>query len=114
MVDDLIAALESPAAGGYKAYRQGSVNDYPPAFFTFWNAETEAVRFTNNRERLVRWVFAVCAYSSDPAEPYAMIGAAKAALNAAGFKATGKGYDVASDVDTHTGRGIDVEGWDDP
>ena len=47
-------------------------------------------------------------YSNDPELTYSLLAEAREALKAAGWICQGKGYDVQSDEETHTGRGLEV------
>lgn len=108
MKDLLIQTLQPL---GYKIIQQGSLNKdeaYPESFFTFWNNEVPGDEFYDNEEHSYIWNFDLNFYSSDPELVNTKLLDAKVALKAAGFIVTGKGYDVASDEPTHTGRGINV------
>lgn len=108
MKDLLIKTLESL---GYPIFQQGSLNEdepYPESFFTFWNNDTNGNEFYDNNEHSYIWDFDLNFYSSDPDLVNTKLLEAKALLKKVGFTATGKGYDVASDEVTHTGRGINV------
>ncbi len=108
MKDLLIETLEPL---GYPIRLQGSLGEneaYPESFFTFWNNDTSGDEFYDNEEHSYVWDFDLNFYSSDPALVNAKLIEAKALLKAQGFIVTGKGYDVASDEPTHTGRGIRV------
>lgn len=98
-------------AFGFPVFLQGSLQEsepYPDSFFTFWNNETTDESFYNNVETAVTWDFDLNFYSCDAALVNSMLLQAKAALKADGFIVSGRGYDVASDEPTHTGRGINV------
>lgn len=108
MKDLLIEALEPL---GYPIILQGTLGEneaYPESFFTFWNNDTEGNEFYDNVEHGYVWDFDLNFYSSDPALVNTKLLNAKTALKAKGFIVSGKGYDVASDEPTHTGRGIHV------
>ena len=47
-------------------------------------------------------------YSSDPELTYSVLLDARSALKAEGWICQGKGFDVQSDEETHTGRGLNV------
>lgn len=107
MVDRLLAVLEG---FGFPVYRQGSLTgDYPPAFFTFWNNDSDDDVFYNNKAEATLWDFSVNFYSNDPAQVESGLKAAIKALRDAGFLVSGKGHDVGSDEKTHTGRGVNVQ-----
>lgn len=103
--------IETVSALGYPVCQQGSLGpdeDYPESFFTFWNNSADGDSFYDNDEHSVVWDFDLNFYSSDPALVNSELLRAKRLLKKAGFIVTGKGYDVASDEETHTGRGIRV------
>lgn len=108
MKDLLIEILES---FGYPVILQGSLNKdeaYPESFFTFWNNDSyDGSHYDNNAVNNV-WDFDVNFYSTDPALVNSILIEAKTKLKQQGFIVSGKGYDVASDEPTHTGRGINV------
>lgn len=104
----LIQTLQSL---GYPVFLQGSLEEdapYPESFFTFWNNYADGEAFYDNDEHFYVWDFDVNFYSSDPALVNSKLLEAKGLLKAQGFIASGKGYDVASDEPTHTGRGMNV------
>ena len=108
MIDLLITTLEPL---GYPIIKQGTLGEsesYPESFFTFWNNDVPGNEFYDNEEHSYIWDFDLNFYSSDPALVNSKLLEAKTALKAKGFVVTGKGYDVASDEPTHTGRGINV------
>ena len=108
MEDNLIEILST---FGYEVYRQGSMSDdeeYPETFFTFWNNDSPDHSHYDNSEYGTAWDFDVNVYSTDPALTYSVLADARIALKAAGWIISGKGYDVASDEPTHTGRGINA------
>lgn len=108
MKDLLIQTLEPL---GFPIFLQGSLGPdepYPESFFTFWNNDTAGGEFYDNEEHNYTWDFDLNFYSTDPELTNTKLMAAKTLLKAAHFIVTGKGYDVASDEPTHTGRGIHV------
>lgn len=108
MKDLLINILES---FGYPVFLQGSLSEneaYPESFFTFWNNETPDGSHYDNEAINYVWNFDVNFYSIDPDLVNTMLLNAKALLKQNGFIVGGKGYDVASDEPTHTGRGMNV------
>lgn len=104
----LITLLES---FGYPVFLQGSLSEdeaYPESFFTFWNNETpDGAHYDNDAINYI-WNFDVNFYSTDPQLVNTMLLNAKALLKQNGFIVGGKGYDVASDEPTHTGRGMNA------
>lgn len=106
MIDKIIETLE---AIGYPAYLQGTLlpeESYPESFFTVWNNASTGTSFYNNREYGVIWDYSVTIYSTSPTIVNSALLEAKRALKAEGFTVSGAGYDIPSDIDTHTGRTI--------
>ncbi len=91
--------------------QQGSMADdeqYPDHFFTFFNNESYDIAFYDNSETRTVWDFDLNFYSIDPALVNSVLREAKPLLKEKGFIVGGAGYDVISDEETHTGRGINV------
>ena len=108
MEDLLIHMLEE---FGYPVFRQGSLSEndeYPDHFFTFWNNESSDGSHYDNDAASTVWDFDVNFYSINPSLTYSKLDEARSKLKAAKFIISGKGYDVASDESTHTGRGINA------
>ncbi len=96
----------------YPIYLQGTLGEdepYPESFFTFKNIETFGNEFYDNNEHSYIWEFIVAFYSSDSNLVNTKLLEAKKQLKKEGFIVSGKGYDVASDEATHTGRAIIVK-----
>lgn len=108
MEDRLIELLES---FGYPVIRQGSMSEdepYPDNFFTFWNNDSSDGSHYDNEVASLVYDYDVNSYSSDPSLTYSNLRDAITLLKSEGFIISGDGYDVASDEDTHTGRGVNV------
>lgn len=108
MKDELISILES---SGYPVMLQGSLGTnkkYPDSFFTFWNNETSDGAHYDNFALNTIWDFTIYFYSTDPTTVNTVLEATKKKLQKTGWIVGGKGYDVASDEKTHTGRAVDV------
>lgn len=108
MVDELITILSGINSN---VYRQGTLNPdeaYPESFFTFWNNDSPDHAYYDNTDYGTAWNFAIYFYSTDPVEVYTAIESARTALKAAGWIVPSKGFDVVSDVSTHTGRGLQI------
>lgn len=108
MEDALIQILEQ---FNYPVYRQGSMSNddtYPSTFFTFWNNDSPDHSHYDGKEYGTAWDYEINVYSDDPELTYSVLAEARAALKQAGWITIGKGYDVASDEVTHTGRGLEV------
>lgn len=106
MKTELINLLET---FGFPVFLQGSMNDdedYPSSFFTFWNFETPEDRHYDNEASRAVWGFWVYFYSDDPSLVDTKLEEARKLLKTNGWIIDGKGEDVASDVETHTGRMI--------
>lgn len=107
MEDYLINMLET---FGYPVRRQGSLGEgeaYPENFFTFWNNESHDHYYDNKAAKTV-YNYDVNFYSTDPVETYEKLREATGVLRRAGFIISGDGYDIGSDVKSHTGRGCNV------
>lgn len=108
MEDKLIEILET---FGYSVVRQGSLGpdeEYPDSFFTFWNNDSPDHAHYDNAEYGTEWDFDVNFYSVDPEKTYKVLADARIKLKQNKWIIPGKGYDVASDEVTHTGRGMRV------
>lgn len=96
---------------GYPVYRQGSMSNdeiYPETFLTFWNYDSPDHSHYNNSEYGVVWSYNIYVYSSDPSLTYSVLQDARTALKKAGWICIGRGFDVQSDEETHTGRGLEI------
>ena len=109
MENALIAILESFK---YPVIRQGSLpasKAYDPTFITWWNTAEDGMSFYDNEaEGLVVYEYDVNVYSESPNMAYSLLYDIRAALKSAGWIILSRGYDVASDEPTHTGRGMHV------
>lgn len=108
MEDSLIEILES---FGYPVYRQGSMSDdavYPETFLTYWNNGSPNHSHYDNDEYGTAWDYNIYVYSSDPELVYSVLMQARKALKEAGWVTPSKGFDVASDEASHTGRGLEI------
>ena len=92
-----------------KIMEQGSMapdEQYPARFFTFWNHSTPARKHYDNAAESFVWYVDVNFYSTEHADVYSTLAAAIEKLQAAGWKVGERGHAVASDHNTHTGRGF--------
>ena len=108
IVEELLDTLE---AFQYPVYRQGSMSDeeeYPETFFTFWNNDTPDHSFYDNESYGMEAYYSIYVYSSDPEKVYSLLSQARKDLKEKGWIAQGRGFDAASDRETHTGRGLNV------
>ena len=106
MEDLLISTLE---ALGYPVRLQGSLlpkEPYPDHFFTYWNDSADGASYYSNNESAILWAYSLNFYRIDPLLTNTVLLQAKALLKSAGWVVSGAGYDVPSDENTHTGRGI--------
>lgn len=106
MEDALLAILETFKV---PVYRQGSMSDkdvYPETMITYWNNDSADHAYYDNKDFGTAWDFNIFVYSEDPAVPYTLIASIRAALKAAGWIVPSKGFDTASDTETHTARGL--------
>lgn len=104
MKQALIDILETFCPG--KVYLQGTMNEaeaYPESFITFFTTSTENGKDFDNNTVEINWLFTVIYYSEDPALVNSKPAEIRAALKQAGFIPDGAGYDIPSDVPTHTG-----------
>lgn len=109
MEDNLINLLQT---FGYPVFRQGSLTEneaYPDTFFTFWNNSEDGLSYYDNDVVIVDYDFSVNVYSTDPEMVYSLLAEARKLLKANGWIIVARGYDIASDEITHTGRGFEVE-----
>ena len=108
MKEQLIEILSS---FGYPVFLQGSLAQdelYPQSFFTFWNNDTADQNHYDNNAIAYVWDFDVNFYSTDPTLVNSVLIQVKQTLKANNWIVGGKGYDVASDEPTHTGRGMNA------
>ena len=97
---------------GYPVFQQGALGEneeYPDTFFTFWNNSSNDRSHYDNEAVNYVWDFDLNIYSIDPSLVNSLLLEAKEKLIKEGFIVNGKGYDVASDESTHTGRGINIK-----
>ena len=102
-------AIETLKAICPRIFEQGSLaphEPYPARFFTFWNPATSDYKHYDNAANGIVWELDVNFYSTDPLDIYSTIPQAIEALRALGWVITGAGHAVASDYNTHTGRGF--------
>lgn len=91
---------------GQTLFLQGTVNpslSYPAEFVTFWVNYTDDVSFYNNGVSKTAWNVSVILYANSATVVNEKPSTIISALKAAGFIPQGKGQDVLSDEDTHTG-----------
>ena len=96
---------------GYPVKLQGSLQPnepYPDHFFTYWNDSADGASFYSNTEGAILWAYSLNFYSTNPELAQTVLLEAKKRLKAEDFIVSGAGYDVPSDEETHTGRGISL------
>lgn len=76
---------------------------YPDEFVTFWTDYTADNSHFDNGVNSVDWHFTVILYSDDPATIMSRAKEILENLRAAGFIPQGRGQDIPSDEETHTG-----------
>lgn len=106
MLQSLIELLETY---DLPVHRQGSFSrteEYPKAFFTWWNPDTEDISYYDNAPDATVWDVDVNFYSVSPKQVYETIDDVISKMKEAGWIISGRGYDVASDEPTHFGRGF--------
>lgn len=112
MEDTLITLLST---FGYPVIRQGSLAPdapYPPTFFTFWNNSEDGETYYDNATASVLYDFNVYVYSDNPNTVYNLLDEARELLKNNGWLLTRRGFDIASDEITHTGRGMELQKLD--
>lgn len=95
----------------FPVYLQGSLNvdaKYPNSFFTYWNFESPEGHFYDNKAHGVIWGFWVYFYSNNPRTVETETNAIINLLKENGYVVDGRGEDVSSGRETHTGRMITV------
>ncbi len=108
MRNEITALLES---FGYPVRLQGTYGQgetYPDNFFTIWNNDSTDWNHYDNEPTGTEWSFTVFFYSNSPSDVLTKTGAAITLLRANGWVVDGKGYDVAADEPTFTGRAFEA------
>lgn len=83
---------------------------YPDEFITFWTDTTPDNAHYDNDTKSWDWHFSVIYYSNNPANVGTKPAQITAALKVAGFIPQGKGNDIPSDVQSHTGWAMEFIG----
>lgn len=108
MEDKLIELLKTKCSD---VIRQGGLmpdEPYPDTFITFWNNDEGEQSAYDNKTASAVYNFDVNVYSIDPTTTYDLLREVRTLLKNNGFVTPSRGYDVASDEPTHTGRGMNV------
>lgn len=108
MEDKLIELLQTL---NYPVFRQGSLGleeEYPDTFFTFWNNDESEIKAYDNQTATVGHNYDVNVYSNDANQTYSILREARALLKKNNFIILSRGHDVASDEESHTGRGMTI------
>lgn len=98
--------IETLEGLGYPVYLQGTLAEdepYPESFITFQTMGSPEQDFFDGVPHGTQWRFAVIFYTADPALMSTVPKQIYNSLKAAGFIPQGRGYDIPSDVTTHTG-----------
>lgn len=109
MEDELITSLENEF--NCPVIRQGSMGadeEYPARFFTFWNRRSAYDAFYDDEAHAEIYTYDLNFYSSNFEEISTILRTAVKLLKKSGWVSSGPGHDVASDEDTHLGKGITV------
>lgn len=106
VLTDLIELLETICPTVMEQGSLAPAAPYPDRFFTFWNPSTEDQKHYDNNPIGCTWTVEVNFYGRDPVDVFNTLEQARTAMKASGWIISGKGYAVASDVNTHTGRGF--------
>lgn len=104
MKQQLISILKTR---GFPVRLQGSLSPnekYPDSFFTYWNFETPEGSFYDNKANSAVWGFWVYFYSNDPETVERETETVQQLFKENGFILQGRGEDVDSGRETHTGR----------
>lgn len=102
--------IETLQTFGYPVHLQGTLNPdeaYPDTFITFWTDDTDDTVHFDNKTQSTDWFFNVIIYSNNPVIVNEKPKEIRAKLKAAGFIPQGKGHDIPSDKETHTGWTMD-------
>ena len=108
MIDDRL--IELLATFKFPVYRQGSLAQnaaYPDTFFTFWENPETTTAYDNDTQFVV-YDFYVYIYSINPIVLAETLAEARKLLKRAGFIIISRGFDVASDEQSHSGKGFEV------
>ena len=96
---------------GLPYFRQGSLGDdepYPQSFFTFWNLGTPLQDFADNKENSIVTNYTIYYYTDDPSTIYSKLNEFLGIAKSEGFICSDLGQDASSDVNTHTGRRVNI------
>lgn len=91
-------------------FLQGSLNPeipYPETFITFFITSSDFEEFYNDDANRIDWMLSAMIYSTDPDEIDRIAKGLIKDLKNAGFIPQGAGFDLPSDVETHTGWALD-------
>ena len=108
MKEKLIEILETFTPDN--VYLQGTLNPdeaYPQKFTTFFTNGSEFNSYYDDNSHRINWSGSVMFYSDDPAEVLTYPPRIIIALRDNGFIPTSAGYDIISDVQTHSGFAMD-------
>lgn len=111
MIDVKESLVTLLRASKFPVFQQGDFGDssqYPPAFVTYWNNETNGESYYDDKNHRCVWRFTVYFYSNDKDLTNTVLLQIINTLTAGGWEIDGKGYDVPSDRNDFTGRAVDV------
>lgn len=107
-IDEKLIALLSTLK--VPVFKQGSMakdEPYPKQFITFWE-NPEGVHDYDNETKFVLYDYNVYIYADDPDDVVQLLKEARVLLKHNNFIILSRGFDVASDEKTHTGKGFEV------
>lgn len=91
---------------GYDVILQGTLADdepFPNSFITFLTVDSTGAAHFDDSAAAFQWRFQVAFYSNDPQLVSTVPNEIRARLMQAGFVPIGKGRDLPSGIETHTG-----------
>jgi hypothetical protein len=109
IIDELILLLETFK---YDVIRQGSYSDtseYPDTFITYWNPATPDHSYYDNDNYGEEWNIDIYIYSTSIDTAYQLTAKIRKLLKANGWIVPSAGFDIDSDSQAHTGRGLEVK-----
>lgn len=109
IIDTLITLLESLS---YPVSRQGSYSstaEYPDTFITYWNPDNPEHSHYDNANYGIEWNVDIYIYSTSIDTAYSLTKQVRNLLKANGWTVPSAGFDVSSDSQDHSGRGLEVK-----
>ncbi len=106
IIDNLINTLSGICNNVIEQGSLAADAPYPDRFFTFWNNSSDDHKHYDDTAYGYVWNCDINFYSTSAEDVYSTLEEAREALQADGWIISGKGHSVASDTETHTGRGF--------